>query len=141
MFAYCTPGTWITFVAPVPRMMFTSDCMPTTVKPSLQLVLREIGTSVLDVSYCTSPLLQHCQAAADGLFPAGCGSSCRRRITFWSLLKVFATCCQNSGVWSLSGIVGCSVASCVPAAPQKKAITGIIPWASIVWTQCLITAW
>ena len=29
MFAYCTPGTWTTFVAPVPRMMFSSDCMPT----------------------------------------------------------------------------------------------------------------
>src|SRR4051794_7909083 len=106
MFAYCTPGTWITFLAPVPRTMLVNDCMPTTLKPSLQFVVREIGTSVLDVSYCTSPLLQHCHVAAFESLPFGCGSSCRRRITFGSSLNAVATCCQNSGVWSLSGIVG-----------------------------------
>jgi hypothetical protein len=56
--AKLTPGTWITLVAPVPRMILMSDCMPTVYYPSEQLAMLEMGIREPEASYCASPLFQ-----------------------------------------------------------------------------------
>src|ERR1700691_2641657 len=101
----------MTFSAPVPRMMFTSDCIPTVAYDVVPSVAFSEQCGTLDTGagatpqvllselweYCTSPWLQHFQAARSVLLLSGCGSSWRRRITFGSLLNVSATSSQNNG--------------------------------------------
>ena len=60
---------------------------------SLQCDTLEIGVGAVPNAltelglYCTSPWLQHVHADEPLEFPAGCGSSCNRKITFGSRLE------------------------------------------------------
>src|SRR6266581_7024590 len=99
--AYCTPPSRITLVAPVPRTVLTSSCIPAAWKL---------------IPLHVPPSRQQRHASGVSALLSGNGSLNRSKITALLCPYAVATWRQNSGVWSRFGIAAWPRALAVSAA-------------------------
>ena len=109
LFENWTPPSAITFVAPVARTASTSVCMPAA----------WYGVWVFR-SMTAPPSRQIVHAVTLSLSSSGNGSLKGSKMTASFPLNALATCDQNAGEWSASGIGCCIVAGVVPGALQWR---------------------